>query len=78
MDRITSLERVLNPVTQPVQRYRPHTSKEFEQYSLQRPPIYFGSGIAIHVIILTKLHNINTTGTTEWRFTLIFFPFYSI
>ena len=57
MDRITSLERVLNPVTQPVQRYRPHMSKEFEQYSLQRPPMYFGSGIAFGLIILTKLHN---------------------
>ena len=57
MDRITSLERVLNPVTQPVQRYRPHTSKDFEQYSLQRPPVYFGSGMALLVIILTKLYN---------------------
>ena len=52
MDRITSLERMLNPVTQAApQRYRPHTTKELDSYMLQRHPVNFGSGK------MTTMHN---------------------
>ena len=53
MDRITSLERMLNPVTQPVNRYRPHTSRDFENLSFQRPKVSFGSG---KVSLITKYY----------------------
>ena len=60
MDRITSLERVLNPVTQPGQLYRQQASKEFEQYPIQRPPIYLGSGTAVHIKLFIKKYSITT------------------
>ena len=44
MDRITSLERMLNPVTQPAPRYMPHATAHVNSYSLQRPSVQFGPG----------------------------------
>ena len=44
MDRITSLERMLHPVTQPAPRYMPHATAHVNSYSLQRPSVQFGPG----------------------------------
>ena len=56
MDRITSLERTLNPFTQSRQQYRHNTTQEFNNhYSSQRPQVYFGSGRVLKKSIITVI-----------------------